>query len=60
VDHIAIGKNQQTLGQYLLPFLLLMVTGPFELLSYVPYSLPFGIGQVLLSAFYQVASDNAD
>jgi hypothetical protein len=37
---------------------LLMMTGPFELLSWVPYSFPFGIGQVLLSAFCQVASDN--
>jgi hypothetical protein len=39
---------------------LLMMTGPFELLSSVPYSFPFGIGQVLLSAFYQVASENPD
>jgi hypothetical protein len=29
---------------------LLMMTGPFELLSWVPYSFPFGIGQVLLYA----------
>jgi hypothetical protein len=39
---------------------VLLMTGPFELLSYVPYSFPFRIRQVLLSAFDQVASDNPD